>query len=575
MFEALNGSPQTNLSTDLSSSSTSAYVDELGDVDGLITIWTDETTYETCEVSGKSAASGPGTMTISRTGDNHSSSASNAALAWSAGAKVARNPTGRDHNIFKNNIEDLASRSITAGVGLSGGGDMTEDMTLALDLTELEAVTTPEPNDYIPIVRSSGHKRITRKDFLGGHGSVYGLLWNRSSSSQSLQRIDENGDALSLTATDFNNHPLWGGMKRCTLTAAGVPTYGTNNRGDGLTLTNDYVMVECPLAYAGAYREGDYQGILLSDAQFSSKYCSSERHHAFWKRTRTGERATKLYLGAYEAGASGGTTVEDGATNTLYATNRTGLKLTSKSGVKCLTGYGTDGTMAQMEASANAIGSGWGIESYWSRALIQALFYIEHGTFNSQSAIGPGRTNAENTSALDTGGADALMNTIGTGGGTDLQAVAYRGLENPWGNVWEFIIGLNVVDTEIRVMKKDGTGALADTLTDYQATSGIIPLNGSTNLGGGTDAGVYTHGYVKDLIFADPLKLGFFPSVLGGSESTYLTDYFYSHQDTQTNILLAGGGWSAAGFAGVGCLGANGAAVSVGPYFGSRLEFIL
>ena len=124
-------------------------------------------------------------------------------------------------------------------------------------------------------------------------------------------------------------------------------------------------------------------------------------------------------------------------------------------------------------------------------------------------------------------------------------------------------------------MKRDGTGTLADVLTNYDATSGIIPLNGSTNLGGGADAGAYTHGYVKDMIFADPLKLGFFPSVLGGSESTFLTDYFYSHPDTQTNILLAGGGWSFAGAAGVGSLNANCAASYVGAIIGARLEFIL
>lgn len=414
---------------------------------------------------------------------------------------------------------------------------------------------------------------VRQNQIFGKPNEVYGVLWNRASLSPSLQRIDENGDTIAPTASSFNAHPLWGGIKRCTLTAAGVPTYGSNQRGDGLTLTNDYVMSEIPLAYAGSYREGDYQGILLSNQFFSSKYCTSERHPAFYKRNRSGDRVSKIYLGSYEAGATGGTTATDAGTNTQYATNWTGLKLTSKSGVKCLTGNGTSGTMAQFETAANAIGAGWGIKSYWSHALLQALLYIEHATFNSQSAIGPGRTNGANTGALDTGSGNALMNTVGTGGGTDIQAVAYRGIENPWGNVWKFLIGANIVDAEIRVMRRDGMGALVDVLTDYQATVGITPLNGSTNIGGGSDAGAYTHGYVKDLIFADPLKLGFFPSALGGSESTYLTDYYYSHQDTQTNILLAGGDWNDAGRAGVGYLHANAAASVVNANFGGRLEF--
>ena len=85
---------------------------------------------------------------------------------------------------------------------------------------------------------------------------IYGILWNRGSSSPALQRIDENGDTITLSSSDFDNHPLWGEIKRCQLDAAGNPTYGENARGDGLTLTSDYIMSEIPGAYAGAYREG-------------------------------------------------------------------------------------------------------------------------------------------------------------------------------------------------------------------------------------------------------------------------------------------------------------------------------
>lgn len=410
----------------------------------------------------------------------------------------------------------------------------------------------------------------------GGDSAIIGVLWDRLSSSPTLQHIDEYGNHITTSKLTFDSHPIWGEIKRCTLDASGNPTYGSDAKGTGLTLTSDYCMVEIPGCYAGSFREGDYQGLLLGTVPFESKYVTSVWHPAFYRRDRTGVKSAHLYLGAYEASDNGGTVSADATTATRYATSWTGLKLTSKSGVAPLTGNAgaSSGTLAQFEAAANAVGTNWGIESFWTRTLLQSLFYIEYASLNSQSALAPGRTNAANTSALATGQGNSLMGTNGTGGGTDLQAVAYRGLENPWGNIWEFIIGLNVVDAEIRVMKKDGTGALADTLTDYQATSGIIPLNGSTNLGGGTDAGAYTHGYVKDLIFADPLKLGFFPSVLGGSESTYLTDYFYSHQDTQTNILLAGGTWFHAGGAGVGSLNALSAAPTVAPTFGARLEFL-
>jgi len=283
---------------------------------------------------------------------------------------------------------------------------------------------------------------------------VYGILWNRASSSPSLQRIDENGDNLTLSQSNFDAHPLWGGMRRCTLDASGNPTYGDNARGDGLTLTSDYCMVEIPGCYAGSYREGDYQGLLFGTRAFTSPHVTSVWHPAFYRRDRTGVKSPKLYLGAYEASDNGG-------------------KLTSKSGVAPLTSR----TLAQFETAANAVGTNWGIESFWTRTLLQSLFYIEYASLNSQSALAPGRTNASNTAALDTGAGNALMGTNGTGGGTNTQAVCYRGIENPWGNIWKFIIGFNSIDTAYNVMKRDGTGALAAILTagNYEQTSGVTP----------------------------------------------------------------------------------------------------
>jgi hypothetical protein len=169
------------------------------------------------------------------------------------------------------------------------------------------------------------------------------------------------------------------------------------------------------------------------------------------------------------------------------------------------------------------------------------------------------------------------MGTNGTGGGTNTQAVVYRGIENPWGNIWKFIIGFNSVDAAYNVMKRDGTGALAAVLAagNYEQTSGVTPLNGTTNISG-TDAGDFCHGYVSDLVFSDPLKLAFVPSALSGSESTYLTDYFWSHKAgiSQTSILLAGGNWNRASKAGVGSLLALSAASFVGSDIGGRLEFL-
>ena len=87
---------------------------------------------------------------------------------------------------------------------------------------------------------------------------VVGVEWNVI--ADSWRHIDEFGNSLVLTSDDFDKHPIWGGMRRCTLAADGtVNHYGQNPRGDGLDLTggDGRVMVEIPKFYVKAETVGD------------------------------------------------------------------------------------------------------------------------------------------------------------------------------------------------------------------------------------------------------------------------------------------------------------------------------
>jgi hypothetical protein len=249
--------------------------------------------------------------------------------------------------------------------------------------------------------------------------------------------------------------------------------------------------------------------------------------------------------------------------------------------------------MAQFEAAGNAIGTGWGLMNFHTHCLLQLLFYIEYASFDSQSKLGLGRTNASNTAAALTG---TYLNQVGEGAGTDIQSllasngtygsttnnyhsVVWRGIENLWGNIWQWIPGYNTTDTSHRILKRDGTGTIADVLTsgNYEEITNPIPLNGTTNISG-TDGGEYCHGYVSALARDSGNILGpmFIPGALAGASNTYLTDYFYSHKSgiSQTGFLLAGGYWADAGKAGVGYLYATAAASAVDSSVGARLEFL-
>ena len=404
-----------------------------------------------------------------------------------------------------------------------------------------------------------------RSNYTGISAIPYGFLWNTASSSPTLIRCDENGDSLTLKTSDFDNHPLWGNIRRCQLTKPGdnwQAAYGSNARGDGLTTTTNYMMTEIPRAHVITWDDGDYHGWCLADAPFkgypTGTEISSVGHPWFNQRGNSSAPLERGYVGCYKGCA---TDTSDNNTGTLQS--RSGVAPTGNV------------TQANFEAKANNIGTKWGITNVWYQSLLQLLMYTEFGTLNIQSALAPGFTKSTNTAPQTTGVDDNLMGTNGTGGGTDVQGVNYRGINNPYGDIWEHRIGWNSTDAEYRVLKADGTGTIADTLASgsYDATSGITPLNGTTNISG-TDGGNYCHGYAKSVLNVDPLKLFFIPSSLTGSETTYLCDYFYSHSVGKTACLLAGGYWAHAGIAGPGSLYLSNDLSAVNADFGARLEYL-
>ena len=141
MYPAKDGSPETTTTALLSDSDTTVTVAELscfpaiGTEEGNeCTLWND-TAFETCEYTAKSAASGAGTLTISRSGTVHSST-SGGAIEWPVGTKIARTYTAYDHNAVKSNIESIDGRVTTAEGTLS---------TAVSDISSIDGrVTTAE-----------------------------------------------------------------------------------------------------------------------------------------------------------------------------------------------------------------------------------------------------------------------------------------------------------------------------------------------------------------------------------------------------------------------------------------------
>lgn len=474
--------------------------------------------------------------------------------------------------------------------------------------------------------------RISRSISL--RDSLRGVEWNRSSSSPVLHRINYDGERIG-TQADFDGHPVWGNIKRCILSVAGTPTYGSNARGDGLDLTgaSGRIMVDIPKFYVKSeHPSADVYRRWIS----SVLYPGFELHPAFVQRG--GTIRDHVYVGAYEAYG-----YDDAGT----------FKLCSRTGVQPVTGavsytdLPNSGrfNIGDARTYAGNIGSRWGIMNIWTLSALQMLYIIEYANLNSQStSVGIGRGIVDLDSGAAFLGAESGMGTTDTDIGTNGTGVgAQEQLNFDAGTAafvaTETVTGAGgasgtVVSITVRAggwATNDASGymilssvsgtfvnneALTGSVTGAATADGIncttIVYRGIENLWGNTlqfidgynalnaeyrlinrdgsgtfadalAAGDYeasaatpttTDGYVTDIEHETLLKYLLIAKTLAGSSSTYLCDYLYAHDTDETNILLYGGSWAPAVGAGVACLYSHNVASRSSRDFGGRLEFI-
>lgn len=136
----------------------------------------------------------------------------------------------------------------------------------------------------------------------------------------------------------------------------------------------------------------------------------------------------------------------------------------SVSGAKPVTGMQKTLTRQNAETLCRNFGVGWHCETIKTLSANQLLMMIEYGTMNLQNAIGKGIVNADNVSGKNCAGYTGATNTLGNETGTAEEtsfktdsstpeihysengktAVSYRGIENPWGNIWKWTQGINL-----------------------------------------------------------------------------------------------------------------------------------
>lgn len=344
---------------------------------------------------------------------------------------------------------------------------------------------------------------------------IYGIYRDITASSPAWARED---DAVGKTATasvgtvagssDFNSCYPWSGIQRETLST-----------GD--------VMVKIPKFYFQRYREGNIEHIRIAD----KKTTGFDLHPAF---NHAGVEVNHIYVGAYKTSSNNKSV--SGAIPQVSQTRAT------------------------FRSNAKAKGTGWSPIDISALSAIQMLMLVEFATNNMQSAIGRGYCDS-NSAAINTGSCDSVANLTGRPAGTDGKVdVVWRGIEGLWGNIFEFVDGVNWNNGTYYVCN-DPSKYADDTATNYTALSfkGATNWNSSYITEEGLDTGDNEHVML--------------PAAAGsGSESTYICDAVWSA--TGWRVPPHGGAWLSGSLCGLFSADLTSASSDAGVSVGSRLLYI-
>lgn len=375
--------------------------------------------------------------------------------------------------------------------------------------------------------------------------------------------------------TDFNSIPMYN-RYRCILNNAGdeLAKLGdagytetgklTQAIGSNPVGTEVQVMVKQPRFYYKVVplklaRNTDGTGDHILKARY---YVSSvpkdgfKVHPAF---IRGGQIKDCIYISAYE-GSLYDTSAGSYILNDAQVADFVADKLSSVASAKPISGLTQNLTRRNCNQLAINRGSGWTQQSIQSVSASQLLFLIEYATLNTQSAIGDGIVSLANGSgneAVNTGATSGLGNSSGSSSGS----VSYRGEENPWGNIWKFVDGINVYCHGInRAYIADHS--FADDKVDGQYTDTGITI-------------VKANGYIQYFGYNEDYDWVFLPSQLGGNTAVPVGDYLYQN-NTYAGMTVAflGGRWASGAYAGGFCWNVNGASSYQWCSIGGRLLFI-
>ena len=435
-------------------------------------------------------------------------------------------------------------------------------------LSALTEATEVGADDLIYVVVAGDSRKVTKSTLLSDPFSVASAFsWDSATSSPAAST------SRALPPAVLEN--LHNQIKGCVLNADGTVNYylsATNwaqkaaGGASDLTGTDGDVMVEIPKFYYRNTRSGSIYTWEISHVELPGFLV----HPAFVK---DGSEVAKRYYGAYDAcvyddSASAylaGLNLSDNTANVDTAADL----LASVKGIYPMVGL----TRNEFRLLAANVGTGWRQVDFALWSAVQMLYLTEYQSFYSQDILGAGNTNGTYlSSSADqddsphtiAGAGDSIANgsTDATSGagvsakpGTSF--MKYRGIENFYGNCWNWADGINVnVTVTGNVHITNNAAFFADnTATGMALVTSSFPT---------------ATGFIRDLLPVDGYFLS--SSNSGASSSTYITDQHLASTGSN-RVVVVGRNANSGANAGAFSLASAYVSSDAGLGFGGRLAF--
>lgn len=201
--------------------------------------------------------------------------------------------------------------------------------------------------------------------------------------------------------------------------------------------------------------------------------------------------------------------------------------------------------------STHARGASYEIMAFYQYTYIQALYVLKYGNLNSQQALGQGYVSGP--SAQTTGATNTKGMCYGSSSTTD--RVKLFGLEDFWGNVYQWLSGLYSDSSRSLLTTTDNFGTnISASSWEYNVASGV-----SSNI----------NGWVSKVQGGN--NSGFVVEKKSGSATTFFCDYGYLRAGY---FPVVGGIWSDGDGAGVFYCNVGSSASDAFSNFGARLMYL-